>query len=270
METAENLCACLDQGRSAIFFSATLLPMPYYKHLLGAEDDYAVYARSPFLPEKRLLLQGQDVSSRYTRRNLREYGRIAGYLKTMTAARKGNYLAFFPSYRMMEEIWDCYLELDGGETDCLIQQSGMGEKEREEFLARFREPQEEKSLLGFCVLGGIFSEGIDLKGESLIGAAVVGIGLPQICNEREILRQYYEGRQMDGFAYAYRYPGMNKVLQAAGRVIRTEEDMGVVLLLDDRFGSPEYTRLFPLEWGNVQGCRLGNAGEQIENFWKMR
>ena len=270
VETAENLCACLDQGRSAIFFSATLLPMPYYKHLLGAEDDYAVYARSPFLPEKRLLLQGQDVSSRYTSRNLREYGRIAGYLKTMTAARKGNYLAFFPSYRMMEEIWDCYLELDGGETDCLIQQSGMGEKEREEFLARFREPQEEKSLLGFCVLGGIFSEGIDLKGESLIGAAVVGTGLPQICNEREILRQFYEGRQMDGFAYAYRYPGMNKVLQAAGRVIRTEEDRGVVLLLDDRFGSPEYTRLFPLEWGNVQGCRLGNAGEQIENFWKMR
>ena len=270
VETAKNLCACLDQGRSAIFFSATLLPMPYYKHLLGAEDDYAVYARSPFLPEKRLLLQGQDVSSRYTRRNLREYGRIAGYLKTMTAARKGNYLAFFPSYRMMEEIWDCYRELDGGETDCLIQQSGMGEKEREEFLARFREPQEEKSLLGFCVLGGIFSEGIDLKGESLIGAAVVGTGLPQICNEREILRQYYEGRQMDGFAYAYRYPGMNKVLQAAGRVIRTEEDMGVVLLLDDRFGSSEYTRLFPLEWGNVQGCRLGNAGEQIENFWNMR
>ena len=267
VETAENIRACLDKGRAAIFFSATLLPMPYYKHLLGAEDDYAVYARSPFRPEKRLLLLGQDVSSRYTRRNRSEYERIAAYLRQMSGARPGHYLAFFPSYRMMEDVYALYLELDEGRTECVIQQSGMRETEREAFLSRYQEPAGTRSLLGFCVLGGIFSEGIDLKGESLIGAAIVGTGLPQICHEREILRQYYEGRQMDGFAYAYRYPGMNKVLQAAGRVIRTEEDLGVVMLLDDRFGTAEYTRLFPLEWSGVQGCRSQDVGEKIEKFW---
>ena len=267
VETAENIRACLDKGRAAIFFSATLLPMPYYKHLLGAEDDYAVYARSPFRPEKRLLLLGQDVSSRYTRRNRSEYERIAAYLRQMSGARPGHYLAFFPSYRMMEDVYALYLELDEGRTECVIQQSGMRETEREAFLSRYQEPAGTRSLLGFCVLGGIFSEGIDLKGESLIGAAIVGTGLPQICHEREILRQYYEGRQMDGFAYAYRYPGMNKVLQAAGRVIRTEEDLGVVMLLDDRFGTAEYTRLFPLEWSGVQGCRSRDVGEKIEKFW---
>lgn len=167
----------------------------------------------------------------------------------------------------MEDVYALYLELDEGRTECVIQQSGMRETEREAFLSRYQEPAGTRSLLGFCVLGGIFSEGIDLKGESLIGAAIVGTGLPQICHEREILRQYYEGRQMDGFAYAYRYPGMNKVLQAAGRVIRTEEDLGVVMLLDDRFGTAEYTRLFPLEWSGVQGCRSWDVGEKIEKFW---
>ena len=235
VETAKALRECLDKGNAAIFFSATLLPMPYYKHLLGEEDDYAVYARSPFSPDKRLLLLGQDVSSRYTRRNHTEYERMADWLAVMAGGKKGNYLAFFPSYRMM-----------------LDQKSGMKEEEREAFLGRFEEKEQEKSLLGFCVLGGIFSEGIDLKREALIGAAVVGTGLPLVCHEREILRGYYEEREMDGFAYAYRYPGMNKVLQAAGRVIRTDEDRGVILL----------------EWESCQVCRLKDAGKRIEEFWE--
>ena len=149
-----------------------------------------------------------------------------------------------------------------------MQKSGMKEEEREAFLGRFEEKEQEKSLLGFCVLGGIFSEGIDLKREALIGAAVVGTGLPLVCHEREILRGYYEEREMDGFAYAYRYPGMNKVLQAAGRVIRTDEDRGVILLLDDRFLGSEYRRLFPLEWESCQVCRLKDAGKRIEEFWE--
>ena len=147
----------------------------------------------------------------------------------------------------------------------------MKEEEREAFLERFAvqpEGEQTKSLLGFCVLGGIFSEGIDLKREALIGAAVVGTGLPLVCHEREILRQYYEERNMDGFAYAYRYPGMNKVLQAAGRVIRTDEDRGVILLLDDRFLGSDYRRLFPLEWNGYQICRLPEAGKKIEEFWE--
>ena len=208
VETAKSLRECLDKGNAAIFFSATLLPMPYYKHLLGDENDYAVYARSPFSAEKRLLLLGQDVSSRYTRRNRTEYERIADYLAAMTEGRKGNYLAFFPSYRMMQEVFEVFQDKYGGLAECAIQRSGMKEEEREAFLGQF-EAGGRKSLLGFCVLGGIFSEGIDLKREALIGAAVVGTGLPQVCHEREILRQYYEEKGMDGFAYAYRYPGMN-------------------------------------------------------------
>ena len=268
VEMAKALRECLDKGNAAIFFSATLLPMPYYKHLLGEEDDYAVYARSPFSPDKRLLLLGQDVSSRYTRRNHTEYERMADWLAVMAGGKKGNYLAFFPSYRMMLDVYDIFEEKYGDCVDCVLQKSGMKEEEREAFLGRFEEKEQEKSLLGFCVLGGIFSEGIDLKREALIGAAVVGTGLPLVCHEREILRGYYEEREMDGFAYAYRYPGMNKVLQAAGRVIRTDEDRGVILLLDDRFLGSEYRRLFPLEWESCQVCRLKDAGKRIEEFWE--
>ena len=271
VETAANLRECLDKGNAAVFFSATLLPMSYYKHLLGDENDYAVYARSPFQPDRRLLLLGQDVSSRYTRRNRTEYGRISDYLAVMAEGKKGNYLAFFPSYRMMLDVFDIFSEQYGETVECVVQRSGMREEEREAFLERFAvqpDGEQTKSLLGFCVLGGIFSEGIDLKREALIGAAVVGTGLPQVCHEREILRHYYEERKMDGFAYAYRYPGMNKVLQAAGRVIRTDEDRGVILLLDDRFLGSSYRRLFPLEWNGYQICRLPEAGKKIEQFWE--
>lgn len=271
VETAANLRECLDKGNAAVFFSATLLPMSYYKHLLGDENDYAVYARSPFRLDRRLLLLGQDVSSRYTRRNRAEYGRIADYLAVMAEGKKGNYLAFFPSYRMMLDVFDIFSEQYGETVECVVQRSGMKEEEREAFLERFAvqpEGEQTKSLLGFCVLGGIFSEGIDLKREALIGAAVVGTGFPLVCHEREILRQYYEERNMDGFAYAYRYPGMNKVLQAAGRVIRTDEDRGVILLLDDRFLGSDYRRLFPLEWNGYQICRLPEAGKKIEEFWE--
>lgn len=273
VETAVNLRECLDKGNSTVFFSATLLPMPYYKHLLGAEEDYAVYARSPFSQEQRLLLIGRDVSSRYTRRSRREYERIAGYLYSLAEGKKGNYLLFFPSYKMMLEVYEAFLDLYGEDkAECLLQSAGMNEEKREEFLKIFQENAgvREKSHLGFCVMGGIFSEGIDLKGDALIGAAVIGTGLPLVCHEREILKTFYEERGMDGFAYAYRYPGMNKVLQAAGRVIRTPEDQGVVLLLDERFLNSEYKRLFPLEWEDYQVCGLSQSGELMERFWKNR
>ena len=272
VETAKNLRECLDKGNAAVFFSATLLPMPYYKHLLGDGEDYAVYARSPFLREHRLLLLGKDVSSRYTRRNRDEYERIAEWLAVMAGGKKGNYLAFFPSYRMMQEVFEVFLEQHEETAECVMQHAGMKEEEREAFLKQFEETAglcgREKSRLGFCVLGGIFSEGIDLKGDALIGTAVIGTGLPQICHEREILRGYYEERGMDGFAYAYRYPGMNKVLQAAGRVIRTDEDRGVILLLDNRFLGSDYRRLFPLEWEGYQTSGLSEARKKIGAFWE--
>lgn len=268
VETAVNLRECLDRGNSTVFFSATLLPMPYYKHLLGDEADYAVYARSPFDPGKRLLMVGRDVSSRYARRTDREYERIASYIRALASGHRGNYLVFFPSYKMMQEVYEKFLgEFAADEMECLLQQPGMNESRREEFLKNFEAPCREKSLLGFCVMGGIFSEGIDLKHEALIGAAIVGTGLPMVCDEREILRQFYEERGMDGFAYAYQYPGMNKVLQAAGRVIRTQEDRGVILLLDERFLNSGYRRLFPLEWESFQTCTLPEIGEAVAGFW---
>ena len=128
--------------------------------------------------------------------------------------------------------------------------------------------EREGTLVGFCVLGGIFSEGVDLTGESLIGAVIVGTGLPQIGSQREILKEYYDKKNHCGFDYAYRYPGMNKVLQAAGRVIRTKEDKGVILLLDDRFWDRDYQEIFPREWQDRTGCRLDSVEGAVETFWK--
>ena len=142
----------------------------------------------------------------------------------------------------------------------------MNEKKREEFLAEFAENRE-KTLMAFCVMGGIFGEGIDLKNEQLIGAIIVGTGIPQISNEREILMNYYEERLGAGFDYAYRYPGMNKVLQAAGRVIRTVHDVGVIELLDERFLQNDYRNLFPKEWEKRKVCTVDNVDAYLRKFW---
>ena len=266
---AVNLQRCLDKGCSAVFFSATLLPVGYYKQLLsGRADDYAIYAHTPFAPEQKRVLLGRDVSSRYTRRGPEEYGRIAEYIDQVAQARAGNYMIFFPSYKMMEDICQIYKERYGHlERQILMQSPAMQENDREEFLEQFEE-QREKTLLGFCVLGGIFAEGIDLTGEKLVGAVVVGTGLPQISYEREILKKYYDGKQENGFDYAYRFPGMNKVLQSAGRVIRTREDRGVILLLDERFCSFDYRNLFPREWEDYQICTRNTVQGILEEFWE--
>lgn len=266
---AVNLQRCLDKGCSAVFFSATLLPVGYYKQLLsGRADDYAIYAHTPFAPEQKRVLLGRDVSSRYTRRGPEEYGRIAEYIDQVAQARAGNYMIFFPSYKMMEDICQIYKERYGHlERQILMQSPAMQENDREEFLEQFEE-QREKTLLGFCVLGGIFAEGIDLTGEKLVGAVIVGTGLPQISYEREILKKYYDGKQENGFDYAYRFPGMNKVLQSAGRVIRTREDRGVILLLDERFCSFDYRNLFPGEWEDYQICTRNTVQGILEEFWE--
>lgn len=264
---AVNLQECIDKGRSAVFFSATLLPIRYFRQLLSArEDDYAVYAKSIFNPENRLLVVANDVSSLYTRRNMAEYQKIASYIFEMAKVRPGNYMAFFPSYKYMQDVWQVFLALNLGQMDCLIQKAGMNEGEREDFITEFQAGRE-RPLVGFCVLGGIFSEGIDLKEDSLVGAAVVGTGLPQICNEREILKQYYQEENGNGFDYAYVYPGMNKVLQAAGRVIRTVEDRGVIALLDERFLRRSYQELFPREWDSYQVHSLESFPDALHRFW---
>ena len=265
---AVNLQNYLEQGNSTIFFSATLLPVHYYKKLLSVEkDDYAVYAHSSFPQENKFLFIGTDVSTRYTRRGESTYQRFARYIAVMAEQKKGNYMAFFPSYRFLEEVHTCFLECVDHEVDSICQVSYMDEEQREEFLEEF-EQEREKSLVAFCVMGAIFSEGIDLTDDKLIGAVIAGTGLPQVCTEREILKQYFNAADMDGFDYAYLYPGMNKVLQSAGRVIRTESDRGVILLLDDRFRAMRYREVFPREWQQYQLGSVKNLEQEIRTFWE--
>ena len=266
----KNLQECLNKGRGTVFFSGTFLPLPYYRSLFSERrDDYAICASSPFLRENLKLLVACDVSSKYTRRGFSEYEKMAEYIYEMAVGKQGNYMVFFPSYRMLEDIYEIFrnkTEERKFEVSCILQNSNMTEREREEFLEAFQN-NITRTLIGFSVMGGIFSEGIDLTGERLIGAAIVGTGLPQVGCEREILKNYYDEKEQNGFAYAYRYPGMNKVLQAAGRDIRTKEDRGVVLLLDERFLQREYLELFPQEWQGYDRCTIRSAGQKIKDFW---
>lgn len=264
---AENLQTYLDYGIGTVFFSATLLPIHYYRKLLSVEkDDYAIYAETSFPDENRLLLQGNDVSTRYTMRGEEMYRRIARYIAEAAVGRKGNYMAFFPSYRMMEDVYDIFLEQADG-IESVLQMQSMSETQREEFLEQF-EYEREKSFVGFCVMGGVFSEGIDLTEDRLIGAVIVGTGLPQVCNDREIIKNYFDAEDGRGFEYAYLYPGMNKVLQSAGRVIRTEKDRGMILLLDERFSRRQYREIFPREWQNCKMCSVNTLKNHMDEFWK--
>ena len=259
-----NLQKILDKGRSAVFFSATLIPVRYYRELLsGREDDYAIAVPSPFPEQNRIILIGTGVSTKFERRTDSEYRRIAAYIAAAVSARAGRYMVYFPSYRMLEEVGEIYEEIRGEDEILLMQSREMREEEKETFLQTFRTVRK-GTLTGFCVMGGSFAEGIDLHGESLMGAVVVGTGIPQIGRERELLKQYY-GK--NGFAYAYRIPGMNKVLQAAGRVIRTMKDSGWILLLDDRFLQKEYDGYFPPSWSDRKICNLGDIGDRIREFW---
>lgn len=280
---AENLKRCMNRGRSSILFSATFLPIQYYKKLLGGtQEDYEVYAHSVFSPEKRALFIAEDVTSKYTRRSPEEFYNIARYIEEIVKNRHGNYMVFCPSYSFLRSVYEQYTEHFSGEgRECIIQSEYMSETDREAFLGRFQGnedfdlqcdidmdiEEEDSILIGFCVLGGIFGEGIDLKNDSLIGAIIVGTGLPQVCFEREILKEFFEEDGESGFDYSYRYPGMNKVLQAAGRVIRTVEDVGIVALLDERFLQFAYQRMFPREWEHFEKVSVDTVAKRVERFW---
>lgn len=310
VDISKNLQECLKKGKSTIYFSATFLPINYYKNLLSTEpDDYAVYAKSTFDPRKRLVMIGTDTSSRYTNRNVSEFRKMASYILQLIRAKRGNYMVFFSSYRMMEDVAEQFRQLceeEHEKIELICQETNMSEAQREEFLANFEcrtnceaacihekvtiadsehlldssinagtenplqipQQKRENALAGFCVMGGIFGEGIDLKADRLIGAVVVGTGLPQVCTERELLKNFYDKRGQDGFFYAYLCPGMNKVLQSAGRVIRTEEDEGVILLLDERFANGRYQQMFPEEWEQIWLCSLQNMRRKAEEFWE--
>lgn len=264
VDPSHDLGERLEQAKASVFFSGTLLPMDYHRKLLAARDeDASVYAQSSFDHRHRQVLIGTDVTARFSRRGPALYARIAKYLVKLTRARPGNYLAFLPSYAMLDEVAKVLGPLAGGGVRVIRQRPGMREGDRERFVDEFRKTCErDASLIGLCVLGGIFGESIDLPGEALVGVVVVGTGMPGISDEREVIKSYFDAKEGKGFSYAYTYPGMIKVLQAAGRLIRTEEDRGVVLLLDDRFLERELQAAFPREWKNVRTCTLNTLGQQ--------
>lgn len=322
LDPSERLQSRLNSGVATVLFSATLLPIRYYKKLLcrwdggssGADgmsdtagsmetgsaydtSPRAVYAETVFSPSQRALMIGRDVTTLYKKRSDGMYLRYAQYILEIASKRRGNYMVFFPSYAFLEKVFEKIVDLLGGAdldanladgsgadlSDCSVggdptvfgnyivirQTSKMSETERAAFLDEF-ETERDKTLLAFCVMGGIFAEGIDLREERLIGAIIVGTGLPQVSTEREVLQTYFDARNEDGFSYAYLYPGMNKVEQAAGRVIRTVSDVGVIALLDERFLYQDYRNTFPREWSDAEVCTLDTVGETVAKFWEER
>lgn len=270
---AVRLC-CLDAsvflersmslGRASVLFSATLSPLDYFRTVLGGGSEAKRLALpSPFDPSNLCLMVADRVSTLYGDRTSSRT-QVAVLLHTLAAARQGHYLFFFPSYAYLRDVYEEYRTLFPDERTLV--QSGDAQ-EREAFLQAFE--QEEGALAGFCVLGGVFAEGVDLRGERLIGAAIVGVGLPQIGDGQELLRGYYEREHGRGFDYAYRFPGMNKVLQAAGRVIRGETEKGVVLLIDRRFSTPPYRALFPDHWSHARSVRdEDELHGELRRFWE--
>lgn len=257
----------LRMARATVYFSATLLPIDYYKNLLCNERDvYAIYVDSVFDPKNRLLLLGTDVTSKYTRRGDEEYLKYATYIRTIVNGKQGNYMVFGPSYKFLEDIYTRY-EGFGDDVDIIIQKQNMTEAEREEFLGEFDKVRT-KSMVAFCTLGGIFSEGIDLVGGKLIGSIILGAGLPQVGNERKLMSDFFDESGKNGFEYAYLYPGMNKVIQAAGRLIRTKDDVGVIALLDDRFRLLSYRKTFPREWNDAEFTTIDDISLKVTNFWQ--
>lgn len=266
VDSSYLLKLAFERGKSSILFSATLNPMDYYMNLLGEnQGDYNIRLGSPFPRENLCLLVDSTISTKYRDRQ-NTYEDVANMVEKFIGARRGNYLIFFPSYTYMEAIHDILYEKDKN-LNIIKQQTGMNEIEREDFLQTFNE---EDDIIGFAVIGGIFSEGIDLVGEKLIGAVIVGVGMPMISFERDIIKDYFGSIGKNGFEYAYTYPGMNKVLQGSGRVIRSAEDKGAVLLIDDRYKTNKYKSLFPREWKDYKSTNKSIIKENLRDFWDYK
>ena len=257
---------CMKKGISSILFSATLTPLEYFSDVLGCEKSNTLSLKSPFDPNKQCLICISNVSTRYEDRQ-KSASNIANIIRAMIAGKSGNYIVYFPSYSYLTEVMAVFTE-KYPKIPVTAQQRSMSEKAKKDFLDSF-DAKKDGTLVGFCVMGGSFSEGIDLRGERLIGAMIVGVGLPTISTELNIIKEYFDKTRENGYAYTYTYPGMNKVLQAAGRVIRSEDEYGVVLLVDDRFASPEYKMITPEYWSHMKF--LTNAKDLLDTvtkFWK--
>ena len=250
LDPSKVIAEGLSRGISSILFSATLTPLNYYREILGGnEEDAVISLPSPFDPKRQLIAVHSGISTKYIHRE-NSYAPIAETIHTAVSKKPGNYLVFFPSYDYMNKVYMPFQE-NFPQIKTLLQQSSMTEEERANYLEQFSENNTE-TLVGFTVLGGIFSEGIDLKGDRLIGSIIISVGIPMINMRQDQIRDYFNRKNNQGYDYAYVFPGMNKVLQAAGRVIRTETDSGIVVLIDDRFATEKYLRMFPPHWSNLR------------------
>ena len=256
----------LDFGKGSVLFSATLSPVQYYQNLLvGHTDDLTFRQSSPFNQNQFQVLVADYLPMTYKYRS-QVVDSLCELIKKATDIKAGNYFCFFPSFSYMEEVYQRYIQLYP-EAEVLIQSRELKDVEKEAFLANFQ-AQNEQVVLGFCVLGGVFSEGIDLKKNRLIGSIIVSVGLPQISKEQEELKRYFDEKNQQGFYYIYQLPGFNKMMQAAGRVIRTEEDRGVILLIDQRFSRKDHMQLYPSHWSKgVVVHDLSSMLNQLKQFW---
>ncbi len=254
----------LKNAWASVFFSATLTPLKYFRYILGGDDDdHVLKIRSPFEDERLKLMITSDISMKYTEREA-NIEAACGYINKSVSEKKGNYMVFFPSYSFMRKIYDIYESLYDT-SNIILQNQGLNEEEQDEIVNRFKN---ETGLVLFTVVGGVFSEGIDLPLEKLIGAVIIGTGIPQISFERNIIKDFFDKKYNSGYDFAYKYPGFNKILQSAGRVIRTEEDRGTVLMIDSRLCQMTYIRLFPEHWRHYK--RINNADNlvnEIKSFW---
>ncbi|KGM98204.1 ATP-dependent DNA helicase [Clostridium botulinum] len=257
----------MKRGKATIVFSATLMPMDYYIDILGgSQEDYRLKLQSPFNRENICLIMDNNISTKFKMREF-TYDNIVSDIEGVIRSKIGNYLVFFPSYKYMNEVYDRFIE-NNIEAKVIRQESYMSEEDREKFLNNFCENPKE-TLVSFAVMGGLFSEGIDLTHDRLIGTIIVSVGLPQVCLERNIISDYFKDKKGKGFEYAYMYPGMNKVMQAAGRVIRTEKDKGIILLIDERFRFKSYFDLFPREWRDIaQISGFQEVKDKAIDFWQ--
>ncbi|MBF2588790.1 ATP-dependent DNA helicase [Listeria marthii] len=257
----------LKLGSSSVLFSATLRPIDYYTNVLGGEKDTSrMMFASPFKQKNMHLLVADYISTKYQMREA-SLEAVVDALYALAAGKTGNYLFFFPSFLYLENVYDLFKEKYPN-IRLQKQENSMDEAQREHFLEGFQAGNEE-TLIGFCVLGGVFSEGIDLRGERLVGAAIVGVGLAQLNHESDLIKDYYNKTLGRGFDYAYQIPGMNKVLQAVGRVIRGESDRGVVLLIEERFSADRYRALFPAHWNHAKTVKsTTEISQEVNGFWR--
>jgi DNA excision repair protein ERCC-2 len=264
LDPSSHLKMALRRSRASIFFSATMTPAAYFQDIFGCEPTVAKLAiSSPFPQQHLMVLIANSISTYYAQRE-HSVDRIVALVRAFIGAKKGNYLCFFPSYEYMTMVLNRF-EDQAGDTQVLVQTREMNDAERVQFLDRFA-VQNNQTLVGFAVMGGIFGEGIDLVGDRLSGAIIVGVGLPAICPERDLIRNYFDARG-EGFDFAYRFPGINRVFQAAGRVIRTDQDRGSILLVDQRFCRPDYRGLLPEHWSTAVVESEQQMGSRLKWFW---